>query len=305
MFLGFFMVACGLSVVSSAESYPWRMQDGPPQGPSNKAICPVTGMDLTITDKTVSLKFKNGQKLYFVSRDAMEGYRKNPRAFLLSPFEAPLPMPDGARGLPDLRGSTLYCPFSNETINVGMKSMRVDHRHGQAVYFCCHGCFTRFWSDPQSSFDDVPTELRTLQTQKGDELKMGPPPGPSDQAYCPVTGKNLTITHATASLAFKNGQKLYFSSKEASQAYRTTPRAFLLSPFELPLAMPDGARGLPDLRSSVLRCPYSNETINVGMKSIRVDHRYGQAVYFCCHGCFTRFWSDPQTSFADEKAILV
>merc|ERR1711865_246127 len=124
---------------------------------------------------------------------------------------------------------------------------------------------------PQSSFDEAPTEFRTLETQQSDELKMGPPPGPSDQALCPVTGNNLTITAATASLMFKNGQKLYFSSKEASEAYRKTPRAFLLSPFELPLPMPDGARGLPDLRGSVLYCPYSNETIDVGMKSIRVQ----------------------------------
>ena len=114
-----FLIAGGL-LVCSAESFPWRMQDGPPLGPSDKALCPVTGANLTITDATPSLAFQNGQKLYFASQEAADAYRNHPRAFLLSPFELPLPMPDGARGLPDLRGSLLQCPYSNETIDVGI-----------------------------------------------------------------------------------------------------------------------------------------------------------------------------------------
>lgn len=290
---------------SLAEDVPWRLTDGPPPGPSDKAGCPVTGKSLTITEETPSLAFKNGQKLYFSSSEAAGAYRANPRAFILSSFETPLAMPDGGRGLPDLRGSTLYCPYSNETIDVSMKSIRVDHRYGQAVYFCCHGCLTRFWTDPETAFAtaDAMTgeEIKELKS----ELMDGPPPGPNDQAFCPVTGKNLTITSETPSLDFKNGQKLYFASGEAAEAYRQTPRAFLLSPFELPLAMPDGGRGLPDLRGSTLYCPYSNETIDVGMKSMRVVHRNGQAVYFCCHGCLTRFLTEPASAFAETASLLV
>lgn len=295
-------------LATSAEGLQSNLRDGPPPGPSDQARCPVTGKTMTITDSTVALDFANGQKLYFAS-EAMAGeYRKNPRAFMLSPLEMPLAMPDGARGLPDLRGTQLYCPYTNETIDVSMQSIRVDHRYGQAVYFCCNGCLTRFWTEPQTAFATSDSlllvEPDTVHTRKEGWL-MQPPPGPSDQAKCPVTGKSLTITESTASLGFANGQKLYFVSEEAAQAYRTTPRAFILSPFELPLAMPDGGRGLPDLRDSTLYCPYSNETIDVSMQSIRVTHRHGQAVYFCCHGCLTRFWSDPATSFADAVTVLV
>ena len=42
--------------------------------------------------------------------------------------------------------------------------------------------------------------------------KMGPPPGPRDQALCPVTGEKILIMKDTASVSFKHGQKLYFSS---------------------------------------------------------------------------------------------
>ena len=61
---------------------------------------------------------------------------------------APLPAPDGMRGLPDLRGEEVTCPRSGEVFKVDMKSPRVVHKHGQAVYFCCFGCVTAFWQDP-------------------------------------------------------------------------------------------------------------------------------------------------------------
>ena len=42
---------------------------------------------------------------------------------------------------------------------------------------------------------------------------MGPPPGPTDRAICPVKGVPINITSATPSVAFKHGQKLYFATK--------------------------------------------------------------------------------------------
>jgi YHS domain-containing protein len=271
--------------------------DGPPAGPNNIALCPVTGVNLTITDATPSLEFKNGQKLYFASEGAAAAYRKEPRAFWLSPFESPLPMPDGARGLPDLRGSTLHCPFSNESIHVGMKSVRLDHRHGQAIYFCCHYCLISFWEDPQSAF-----ATSSKMEDFGQKLQEQPAAGPKNIAVCPVTGVNVTITDATPSVDFQNGQKLYFTSEAAAEAYRREPKAFWLSPFQAPAPI------LPDLSGSTLRCPYSNESIAVGMRSVIVMHRHGQVVYFCCHGCVTRFWSQPQTAFtkvANAKVTIV
>ena len=87
----------------------------PPPGPKNQANCPVTGARIQISDKTPSVNFKNGQKLYFSSEKAADMYRKSPRDFWLSPHEMPLKGMDGKRGLPDLRNETRYCPMSNES----------------------------------------------------------------------------------------------------------------------------------------------------------------------------------------------
>ena len=126
----------------------------------------------------------------------------------------------------------------------------------------------------------------------------GPGPGPRDKAFCPVTGQNVTITAATPALEFKNGQKLFFSSDAAVKKYRTSPRDYWLAPHDKPLPPPDGMRGLPDLRGTILHCPRSNETMNVSMQTPRVVHKHGQAVYFCCFGCVTAFWTDPTSVFA-------
>ena len=124
----------------------------PPLGPRTRAICPVTGQNITISDDTPTVEFKHGQKLYFQSKLAAEAYRKDPRDFWLSPRELPLPGLDGKRGLPDLRNETLYCPNSGEEMVISMKTPRVIHRYGQNVYFCCFGCVTSFWTEPEALF---------------------------------------------------------------------------------------------------------------------------------------------------------
>jgi len=130
------------------------------------------------------------------------------------------------------------------------------------------------------------------------EWRMGPPPGPSDAAYCPVSGAPINITASTPSVTFVHGQKLYFSSAQAAAQYRASPREHWLTPTDTPLPGPDGMRGLPDLRGRTLQCPRSGESLHVDMKTPRVDHKHGQAVYFCCHGCITAFWRDPQSLLA-------
>jgi YHS domain-containing protein len=143
MFLSFALL---LGVVA-AESSAWS--DGPPQGPSDQAYCPVSGTRLhNITSTTPAVAFVHGQKLYFSSEEAAAAYRKSPRDYWLAPTDAPLPPPDGMRGLPDLRGKSLSCPGSGETLQVDMKTPRVMQKHGQAVYFCCNGCISAFWTDP-------------------------------------------------------------------------------------------------------------------------------------------------------------
>lgn len=297
MMVGLLILLRGLAV--SAAGLDLYSKDGPPPGPTDEAWCPVTGKHLTITSTTPAVEFQNGQKLYFASDAMAQQYKTNPRAFILSPHELPLAAPDGMRGLPDLRGTTLLCPFSGEDIHVSMQSLRVDHRYGQAVYFCCNGCLTNFWADPQSAFATGDSLVKSAN------WLMEPPPGPSDIAFCPVTNTRLNITENPASFEFTNGQKIYFANKQAAEAFQTNPRAFALSPFEQPLGMPDGGRGVPDLRGTTLYCPYSGEEINVAMQSVRVTLRHGQAIYFCCHGCLTRYWTSPETSWAGEAGFIL
>lgn len=125
---------------------------GPPHGSNQSANCPVTGEALNITSRTPSLAFKHGQRLYFISDAAAAAYRASPREYWLSPHDLPEPGMDGMRGLPDMRCQVLLCPRSAEPLNVSMKTPRVMQKHGQAVYFCCHGCVSAFWRDPTSLF---------------------------------------------------------------------------------------------------------------------------------------------------------
>jgi len=85
----------------------------------------------------------------------------------------------------------------------------------------------------------------------------------------------------------------FFASAAAAAKYRAAPRDYWLGPHELPLPGFDGKRGLPDLRTTKARCPMSNETMVISMKTPRVVHRHGQNVYFCCFGCVAGFWTDP------------
>ena len=125
-----------------------------------------------------------------------------------------------------------------------------------------------------------------------------PPLGPRNQAKCPVTGANITIAVDTPSVAFKNGQHLYFSSADAAAKYHASPRDYWLAPHDLPLPGLDGKRGLPDLRNTTAKCPMSGETITISMSTPRVMHKYGQNVYFCCFGCVSGFWTNPASCMA-------
>lgn len=125
---------------------------GPPPGSNDTALCPVSGANVTIRASTPYVALKNGQRLYFSSSSAASTYRARPRDFWLAPHDMPLPGGDGMRGLPDVRGQTMHCPRSNESITVSMQTPRVVQKHGQAVYFCCWGCVTAFWEHPEAYF---------------------------------------------------------------------------------------------------------------------------------------------------------
>ena len=103
-----------------------------------------------------------------------------------------------------------------------------------------------------------------------------PPPGPRDVAICPVTGKNMS-TSDMYPLGLFNGQTLFFATKDDASTYGKDPRSYWLAPTDSTpeqglLPMPDGARGLPDLRNTTVQCPYSGEHILVDMQTPRVLH---------------------------------
>ena len=85
----------------------------PPPGPRDVAICPVTGKNMSTSDM-YPLGLFNGQTLFFATKDDASTYGKDPRSYWLAPTDSTpeqglLPMPDGARGLPDLRNTTVQC----------------------------------------------------------------------------------------------------------------------------------------------------------------------------------------------------
>ena len=144
------MVRClaVLAVLACASAGP------PPLGPTDRAICPVEGTNVTVGAANAHhVAFKNGQRLYFASAAAATAYRESPKSFWLSPFDSPLAGMDGARGLPDMRNQTLYCPSSNESMLISVHSPRVVHRHGQNIFMCCYGCITAMWRDPTGFFE--------------------------------------------------------------------------------------------------------------------------------------------------------
>ena len=124
----------------------------PPLGPTDRAICPVEGTNITITSSTPKVEFKNGQKLYFGSAAAAIAYKESPKSFWLSPLEEPLPGMDGARGLPDMRNQTLRCPSSGESMHIDVHSPRIVHRNGQNLFLCCYGCIAALWRTPTAFF---------------------------------------------------------------------------------------------------------------------------------------------------------
>jgi hypothetical protein len=129
-----------LSVLGSSALSGWQM--GPPPGPNNTAICPVTGVKFNITAATPSIEFTHGQQLYFATEGAAKQYHTSPRDYWLAPHDKPLPGPDGMRGLPVRRALSIphcgrsitsYCPSRAAAGSAGTESHlsaveRNDHR---------------------------------------------------------------------------------------------------------------------------------------------------------------------------------
>jgi YHS domain-containing protein len=211
-----------------------------------------------------------------------------------------------------LRGEEVTCPFSGEKFVIQMnKGMRMNHRYGQAVYFCCNGCLTHYGKNPSDAWNFSqellsqlvdpmiwPEHLENQQEFLGlgyyQAAGTAPQKGDNATARCPVTGENVTRANSLIYLPFHGGQKLHFSTELARTAYMKNPYAFMLSPFELKA---NDAYG-PDMQGEEVTCPYSGEKFVIAMNTgMRMNHRYGQAVYFCCNGCLTHYAKDPSSAW--------
>lgn len=144
------LLAVVLTVSSFALGIPGVLKDV--QGYDGKdASDPVLLTNFTIDlKKSTHLTVHGGQKIFFSSEESMAAYVGNPRVYWMSPFDA-LTSPKGA---PDVRDSKMLCPSSGEEMVIDMQTPRIYMRNGQALYFCCWGCISAFWNDPQSFFMD-------------------------------------------------------------------------------------------------------------------------------------------------------
>lgn len=144
------LLAVVLTFSGLALSVPSVLKDV--QGYDGKdAIDPVLLTNFTIDlKKSTHLTVRGGQKIFFSSEESMAAYIVNPRVYWMSPFDA-LTSPKGA---PDVRNSKMLCPSSGEEMIIDMQTPRIYMRNGQALYFCCWGCISTFWNNPQSFFLD-------------------------------------------------------------------------------------------------------------------------------------------------------
>ena len=135
------LLALCLSFAAAEEAIDWKM--GPPHGSNTLCTLPDSVPTSTSPPNLHSWLYSRSEAV-LRSPDAAAAYKKAPNDYWLGPHELPEEGMDGMRGLPDVRGQILYC-LPGEKINVSMQTPRVMQRHGQAVYFCCHGCWSGFW----------------------------------------------------------------------------------------------------------------------------------------------------------------
>ena len=146
--------------------------------------------------------------------------------------------------------------------------------------------------------------LLTLTTLLTTTLSTPRQPGSKTMAQCPVTHATINITSTTPTVTFiKSNQKLYFATEEAADAYRESPRAYWLDPYDLPPAGQDGKRGLPDMHGANVSCAVDGTMFLINtMESSRVMHVGGQCLYFCCNDCKISYWRDP-AKFVQDAAV--
>lgn len=243
---------------------------------------PISG-DETNVGSYFKLPVRYGQTLWFASPGTWKRFTASARDYQVNATVGPL---RGHSGMPNLDGQTFRCPMCGDNQTITSATPRVQLQHGQNIYFKCWGCVNMFLADPLKVLGVNDSSTRCLH---------GPPPGPSDIAYCPVTGQEINITTGTNFLAFGVDQKLFASSQDAVNELNQKLAAHFLGPQDFPRKV--GPQGSPDMRGTTVSDPVDSTSVKIGMKSPRIQFKHGQNLYFASYDQLNAFWNSvmPET----------
>ena len=235
---------------------------------------PVTGEELPWPPKAL-LAVAEGQNVFFGSTEAAETFKADPKAFFLDGKSAPLA--DHPQGLPDMQGRSVNCPNGCGEIEVTASRPRIQLKHGQNIYISCFNCLNTILERPDRYFGNI-TAWQEEDQPRGDCLAE-PPLGPTDEAFCPVTGQKLKISAGTVAVQFRGpggftGQKIFVASEDAAAALKAHMAEFFLQGADLPLAEYHG--GLPEMRNHTVWDPCGAGEVPVDLHTPRIQFRHGQ-----------------------------
>ena len=267
---------------------------------------PVTGEELPWPPKAL-LAVAEGQNVFFGSTEAAETFKADPKAFFLDGKSAPLA--DHPQGLPDMQGRSVNCPNGCGEIEVTASRPRIQLKHGQNIYISCFNCLNTILERPDRYFGNI-TAWQEEDQPRGDCLAE-PPLGPTDEAFCPVTGQKLKISAGTVAVQFRGpggftGQKIFVASEDAAAALKAHMAEFFLQGADLPLAEYHG--GLPEMRNHTVWDPcgggsrWTSTRPAFSSATGRCEARWGpestderltrnlQNLYAADYGCINVFW---------------
>lgn len=256
--------------------------------PSASQSCfdPITGEETNVGGY-FKLPVRYGQTLWFASPATWKRFTASARDYQVNATVGPL---KGHSGVPSLDGQTFRCPMCGSTQTVTFATPRVQLQHGQNIYFKCWGCVNMFLADPSKVLGVNVSSVHCLD---------GPPPGPKDIAYCPVTGERVNITISTNFLKFGVNQQIFASSTDAVNELKQRLASYFLGPQDFPRQV--GPEGSPDMREETVSDPVDGTAVEITMKTPRIQFRHGQNLYFASYDQLNAFWN----SVLQEQSLVV
>jgi len=243
---------------------------------AQRCFDPMTG-EGTEVGSDFKLPVRYGQTLWFASPGAWKRFTGSALEYQVNATMPPL---KGHSGLPDMSGQTFRCPMCGTNQTIDSMTPRVQLQHGQNIYFKCWGCVNMFLADPSKVLGVESPSVHCLH---------GPPPGPKDIAYCPVTGEKINITTSGNYRAFGGGQKIYVSSQDAVAELKQNLATYFLGASDFPRQV--GPQGAPDMRGQNVSDAMDGWTnVEITMKTPRIQFRHGQNLYFASYDQLNDLW---------------